>query len=41
LKHQSGRVGGWNTPYPPARTEELYLPDLDRVLDAVEATYQH
>jgi pyruvate dehydrogenase E1 component beta subunit len=35
------RVGGWNTPYPPARTEELYLPDLDRVLDAVDATYQH
>nr|WP_271209004.1 alpha-ketoacid dehydrogenase subunit beta [Rhodococcus wratislaviensis]GLK33439.1 pyruvate dehydrogenase E1 component beta subunit [Rhodococcus wratislaviensis] len=33
------RVGGWNIPYPPARTEEHYLPDLDRVLDAVEATY--
>jgi len=35
------RVGGWNTPYPPARTEELYLPDLDRVLDAVDATYRY
>jgi pyruvate dehydrogenase E1 component beta subunit len=35
------RVGGWNIPYPPARTEESYLPDLDRVLDAVEATYQY
>ena len=35
------RVGGWNVPYPPARTEEHYLPDLDRVLDAVEVTYQY
>ncbi|NIH78498.1 alpha-ketoacid dehydrogenase subunit beta [Amycolatopsis viridis] len=35
------RVGGWNTPYPPARTEEHYLPDLDRVLDAVDGTYQY
>ncbi|MCL2542519.1 MAG: alpha-ketoacid dehydrogenase subunit beta [Nocardioidaceae bacterium] len=30
------RVGGWDTPYPPARVEELFLPDLDRVLDAVD-----
>ncbi|MEQ6903794.1 alpha-ketoacid dehydrogenase subunit beta [Nocardioides sp. YIM 152588] len=30
------RVGGWDTPYPPARVEEEYLPDLDRVLDAVD-----
>jgi 2-oxoisovalerate dehydrogenase E1 component beta subunit len=30
------RVGGYNTPYPPARAEEDYLPDLDRVLDAVD-----
>jgi pyruvate dehydrogenase E1 component beta subunit len=35
------RVGGWNIPYPPARIEESYLPDLDRVLDAVDATYQY
>ncbi|NIH87115.1 alpha-ketoacid dehydrogenase subunit beta [Amycolatopsis granulosa] len=35
------RVGGWNVPYPPARTEEHYLPDLDRVLDAVDVTYQY
>ncbi len=34
------RVGGYNTPYPPARVEEHYLPDLDRVLDAVDATYR-
>jgi pyruvate dehydrogenase E1 component beta subunit len=30
------RVGGYDTPYPPARIEEEYLPDLDRVLDAVD-----
>ena len=30
------RVGGFDTPYPPARVEEEWLPDLDRVLDAVD-----
>ena len=30
------RVGGYHTPYPPARLEENYLPDVDRVLDAVD-----
>jgi 2-oxoisovalerate dehydrogenase E1 component beta subunit len=30
------RVCGYNTPYPPAKIEEEYLPDLDRVLDAVD-----
>ncbi len=30
------RVGGYHTPYPPSRLEEEYLPDLDRVLDAVD-----
>ncbi|MFL6059731.1 MAG: alpha-ketoacid dehydrogenase subunit beta [Marmoricola sp.] len=30
------RVGGFDTPYPPARIEEDFLPDLDRVLDAVD-----
>jgi pyruvate dehydrogenase E1 component beta subunit len=30
------RVGGFDLPYPPSRTEEEYLPDLDRVLDAVD-----
>src|SRR5215204_2931355 len=29
------RVGGFDTPYPPSRVEEEYLPDLDRVLDMV------
>jgi len=32
------RVGGFDTPYPPSRVEEEYLPDLDRVLDAVDRT---
>jgi len=31
------RVGGFHTPYPPSRVEKHYLPDLDRVLDAVDA----
>jgi len=30
------RVGGFDTPYPPSRAEEEYLPDLDRVLDMVD-----
>ena len=30
------RVTGFDTPYPPAKCEEEYLPDLDRVLDAVD-----
>ena len=30
------RVGGYDTPYPPSKLEEDYLPDLDRVLDAVD-----
>jgi pyruvate dehydrogenase E1 component beta subunit len=30
------RVGGYNLPYPPSRLEEEFLPDLDRVLDAVD-----
>jgi 2-oxoisovalerate dehydrogenase E1 component beta subunit len=35
------RVGGFDTPYPPARIEEDYLPDLDRVLDAVDRTLEY
>ena len=30
------RVGGFHSPYPPRKVEEHYLPDLDRVLDAVD-----
>jgi pyruvate dehydrogenase E1 component beta subunit len=35
------RVGGYSTPYPPSRLEDYYLPDLDRVLDAVDATFKY
>ena len=30
------RVTGFDTPYPASRIEDDYLPDLDRVLDAVD-----
>jgi pyruvate dehydrogenase E1 component beta subunit len=30
------RVGGFDTPYPPAKLEEAYLPDVDRILEAVD-----
>jgi 2-oxoisovalerate dehydrogenase E1 component beta subunit len=30
------RVGGFDIPYPASRLEDEYLPDLDRVLDAVD-----
>jgi len=33
------RVGGYSTPYPPSKLEEHYLPDLDRVLDAVDRAF--
>ncbi|MFI0791903.1 alpha-ketoacid dehydrogenase subunit beta [Micromonospora rubida] len=33
------RVTGFDTPYPASRVEEEYLPDLDRVLDAVDRTF--
>ncbi|GGN25769.1 pyruvate dehydrogenase E1 component beta subunit [Actinoplanes campanulatus] len=33
------RVTGYDTPYPAARIEEEYLPDLDRVLDAVDRSF--
>ncbi|WP_203337097.1 alpha-ketoacid dehydrogenase subunit beta [Nocardioides limicola] len=32
------RVTGFDTPYPPSRIEHQWLPDLDRVLDAVDRT---
>ncbi|WP_405087314.1 alpha-ketoacid dehydrogenase subunit beta [Microbispora sp. NBC_01389] len=35
------RVGGFSTPYPPSRLEEHYLPDLDRVLDAVDRSFAY
>jgi 2-oxoisovalerate dehydrogenase E1 component beta subunit len=30
------RVGGFDTPYPPSRLEEEWLPNLERILDAVD-----
>ena len=35
------RVGGFAVPYPPARVEDHYLPDLDRILDAVDRTFSY
>ena len=33
------RVTGFDTPYPPSRLEEEYLPDLDRILDAIDRSF--
>jgi 2-oxoisovalerate dehydrogenase E1 component beta subunit len=30
------RVAGFDTPFPPAKLEDIYLPDADRVLEAVD-----
>ncbi|MDN4613453.1 alpha-ketoacid dehydrogenase subunit beta [Leifsonia sp. F6_8S_P_1B] len=30
------RVAGFDTPFPPAKLEETYLPDADRILEAVD-----
>lgn len=35
------RVTGMDTPYPPSRLEDAYLPDLDRVLDAVDTAMDY
>jgi pyruvate dehydrogenase E1 component beta subunit len=32
------RVGAYNLPYPPAHMEDHFLPDVDRVLEAVDAS---
>lgn len=34
------RVGGYHLPYPPARMESAYLPDVDRVMDAITRTVE-
>lgn len=36
LEAAPARVTGFDTPYPPASLEEHFLPDLDRMLDAVD-----
>jgi len=35
------RVTGFDTPYPPSRLEEDFLPDLDRVLDGVDRALEY
>lgn len=35
------RVTGFDTPYPPARLEGDWLPGVDRILDAVERSFQY
>jgi 2-oxoisovalerate dehydrogenase E1 component beta subunit len=30
------RVTGFDTPYPPSRLENEWLPNIDRILDAVD-----
>jgi len=30
------RVTGYDMPYPPSKVEDIFLPDLDRILDAVD-----
>jgi pyruvate dehydrogenase E1 component beta subunit len=41
LEAPVGRVTGFDIPYPPSRLEEEYLPDLDRLLDAVDKTFDY
>ena len=35
------RVAAYDMPYPPSRVEMAYLPDLDRILDAVDRSLSH
>ena len=35
------RVGGFDIPYPAAKLEEFFLPDTDRILDAVATALEH
>lgn len=34
------RVAGFDTPYPPSKIEHAYLPDADKILDAVETALE-
>ncbi|MGC0251047.1 alpha-ketoacid dehydrogenase subunit beta [Pseudactinotalea sp. Z1748] len=38
LQARPERVTGYDTPYPPAALEEVFLPGIDRLLDAVDRT---
>jgi 2-oxoisovalerate dehydrogenase E1 component beta subunit len=35
------RVTGYDTPYPPSRLEEEWLPSVDRILDAVDRSFTY
>jgi 2-oxoisovalerate dehydrogenase E1 component beta subunit len=35
------RVTGWDIPYPPAKIERYFLPDADRILDAVTHSLEY
>jgi 2-oxoisovalerate dehydrogenase E1 component beta subunit len=35
------RATGYDTPYPPAKLEEFWLPDVDRILDMVERSLSY
>jgi pyruvate dehydrogenase E1 component beta subunit len=35
------RVGAYDLPFPPSRVEHDFLPDVDRILDAVERTLRY
>ena len=35
------RVTGFDTPYPPAKLEEFWLPSVDRILDTVERSLEY
>jgi 2-oxoisovalerate dehydrogenase E1 component subunit beta len=41
LKAPVLRVGAYNLPYPPAKVEEEFLPDIDRVLVAIDASLNY
>lgn len=41
LEAPIARVGGFHLPYPPSRIEEQHLPDLDRILDAVDQLFTY
>jgi pyruvate dehydrogenase E1 component beta subunit len=34
------RVGGYDTPYPPSRLEEYYLPDTVGILNAIDSSFE-
>jgi 2-oxoisovalerate dehydrogenase E1 component beta subunit len=36
LEAPVARIGAMDTPYPPSRYEKLYLPDVDRILEAAD-----